>query len=203
LIAAKRIAASPEPLPAAKPPGNGPETIAPEPPLRLRQAAVPDWSNLRQSLIRRLADMSALFNLKPKTQGSQDWVKISERRSSPPVVRLRAGLFIRYQSATGAKEFDTFVRDAKTWAAFEHAVLPELARFTFVDKSRQATVSEPAVLADAMYHIWTATTLGRDLDGRPTTISVISELANYLCSVYETQPIDRRAARRNWLGFAR
>jgi hypothetical protein len=147
--------------------------------------------------------MSALFRRKPDQSTSQDWVKIADRRSSPPVMRLRAGLFIRYSSATGAKEFDTFVRDAKTWAAFEHAVLPELAKFTFLDKARNMRISEAAVLADAMYHVWTVTTLGRDLDGRPTTIGVISDLAQYVCSIYEAQPIDRRAAKRNWLGFAR
>jgi hypothetical protein len=43
--------------------------------------------------------------------------------------------------------------------------------------------------------------LGRDLDGRPTTIAVIGELAKYLCSVYETTRIDRRAQKRNWLGL--
>jgi hypothetical protein len=147
--------------------------------------------------------MSALFNLRPKGNDSEDWAKIANRRSSPVVIRLRAGLLIRYRSATGAKEFDTFLRDAKTWAVFEQAVLPELAKFTFLDKARDANISESAVLADAMYHIWTVTTLGRDLNGRPTTISVISELANYLCSMYDTQSIDRRAARRNWLGLAR
>jgi len=146
--------------------------------------------------------MSALFRLKAKPESSEDWAKIVDRRSSSPIMRLRAGLFIRYHSATGAKEFDTFVRDAKTWAAFEHAVLPEFAKFTFLDKARKARVSEPAVLADAMYHIWTVTTLGRDLNGRPTTISVISELANYVCSVYETLAADRRSVRRNWLGFS-
>ena len=145
--------------------------------------------------------MSALFGLKRKRNAPEDWAKIADRRSSTVVMRLRAGLFIRYSSATGAKEFDTFVRDAKTWAAFENAVLPELAKFTFIDKSRNAKISEPAVLADAMYHIWTVTTLGRDLDGRPTTISVISDLANYLCSVYDTQNIDRRNLKRKWLGL--
>jgi hypothetical protein len=118
-------------------------------------------------------------------------------------MRLRAGLFIRYNAATGAKEFDTFLRDAGTWAAFEHAVLPELTGFTFLDKSRNAKISEPAVLADAMYHIWTVAALGLDLDGRPTTIGVIGDLANYLCSVYEVQPIDRRDGERNWFGLSR
>lgn len=147
--------------------------------------------------------MSALFRLKAKPAASEDWAKIADRRSSSPVVRLRAGLFIRYRAATGAKEFDTFVRDAKTWAAFEHAVLPEFAKFTFLDKARKAKVSEPAVLADAMYHIWTVTTLGRDINGRPTTISVISDLVSYVCSIYETQATDRRAAKRSWFGFSR
>jgi hypothetical protein len=116
-------------------------------------------------------------------------------------MRLRAGLFLRYRAATGAQEFDTFVRDAKTWAAFENAVLPEFAKFSFVDSSRQTRMSESAVLADAMYHIWTLTTLGRDIDGRATTINIISDLAKYVCSVYHAQPIERRAAKRNWLGL--
>ena len=54
-----------------------------------------------------------------------------------------------------------------------------------------------------MYHVWTVTTLGRDLNGRPTTIGVISDLAKYVCSVYETQAIDRRTAKRSWFGFSR
>jgi len=147
--------------------------------------------------------MSALFRRRSgvKANSTEDWVKLADRRSSPTSVRLRAGLFLRYQAATGVKEFDTFLRDAKTWAVFEHAVLPELDNFSFFDKSRQATVSSPAVLADAMFHLWTVTDLGLDLAGRPTTIAVISELAKYLCAVYETTPLDRRARRRNWLGL--
>lgn len=147
--------------------------------------------------------MSALFRprTKTKTNASEDWAKLADRRSSPTVVRLRAGLFLRYQAATGVSEFDTFIRDAKTWALFEHAVMPELDNFSFFDKSRQTTVSSAAGLADAMFHLWTVTDLGLDLDGRPTTIAVISELANYLCAVYETTRIDRRRSKRNWLGL--
>jgi hypothetical protein len=146
--------------------------------------------------------MSALFKHRAKSANTyEDWAKIAGRRSSPTVVRLRAGLFLRYHSATGAKEFDIFLRDAKTWAIFEHAVLPELANFSFLNRSRQSAVSSPAVLADAMFHLWTATDLGRDLNGRPTTIAVIDELAYYLCSVYEATRIDRRAQKRNWLGL--
>jgi hypothetical protein len=162
---------------------------------------VPDWSTFRESILSRLADMSALFKLRPQSGISPDYAKIVDRRSSPTVMRLRAGLYLRYQAATGAKEFDTFQRDAKTWAIFENAVLPELAKFSFVDTTRQTAVSESAVLADAMYHIWTITSLGRDLNNRPTTIAVIADLAGYICRVYETKPIDRRAGKRNWFGF--
>jgi hypothetical protein len=145
--------------------------------------------------------MSALFQPHPKTDQLENWTKLADRRSSPTVVRLRAGLFLRYSGATGAKEFDTFVRDATTWANFEHSVLPELNNFSFFDQNRQKHVSPPAVLADAMFHVWTVTDLGLDLDGRPTTIAVIGELANYLCAVYETKHVDRRAKKRNWLGL--
>jgi hypothetical protein len=146
--------------------------------------------------------MSALFRPRAKSANStQDWAKIADRRSSPTDVRLRAGLFLAFSAASGAKEFDTFHRDAKTWAVFEHAVLPELDNFTFIDRGRQATVSSPAVLADGMLHLWTITDLGLDLNGRPTTIGVIGELAHYLCAVYETSPVDRRAKKRNWLGL--
>ena len=164
---------------------------------------MPDWSILSKSVFRRLADMSALFKPRAnrKNTGSEDWAKLADRRSAPIVVRLRAGLFLRYTSATGAREFDTFLRDAKTWALFEHAVLPELDNFTFFDKSRETFVAPPAVLADGMFHLWTVTDLGLDLDGRPTTIGVIGELAHYVCAVYETKRLDRRAQKRNWLGL--
>jgi hypothetical protein len=163
---------------------------------------VPDWTSIRESLLRSLAEMSALFKpRRSKTGTGKDWAKIADRRSSPTVVRLRAGLFVRYSAATGAKEFDTFLRDAKTWAAFEHAVLPELANFAFIDKGRRSAVSDQAVLAAAMYHIWTVTDLGLDMNGRPTTIAVIGELAHYLCSVYETTRVDRRNGKRDWFGL--
>jgi hypothetical protein len=145
--------------------------------------------------------MSALFQPKTKVDTAGKWAKIADRRSGPTAVRLRAGLFLSYHRATGAKEFDSFLRDSKTWAIFEHAALPELAKFTFFDKHRKAKVSEPAVLADAMYHLWSVSALGRDLDGRPTTIRVIGDLADYICQVYETEAIDRRAAKRNWFGL--
>lgn len=147
--------------------------------------------------------MSALFGPRGKSKaGLHDgWAKAADRRSSPTVIRLRAGLFLAYQAATGAQEFDTFLRDAKTWALFEHAVLPELDNFSFFDKARDTTVSSPAVLADGMFHLWTVTDLGLDLNGRPTTIGVIGELADYLCATYETARVDRRTKKRNWLGL--
>jgi hypothetical protein len=150
--------------------------------------------------------MSALFRpraLPNSANTSKNWAKIADRRSSPTVVRLRAGLFLAYNAATGAKEFDTFLRDANTWALFEHSVLPELENFAFVDRSRDATVSSPAVLADGMFHLWTVTDLGLDLNGRPTTIGVVGELAHYLCAVYEASRVDRRTLKRNWLGLNR
>jgi hypothetical protein len=143
--------------------------------------------------------MSALF--KPRTN-ENDWAKLADRRSPTPL-RLRAALFLSYNAATGAKEFDTFRRDAPTWAAFENAVSADLGNFRFVDKSRDAAVSPPAVLADAMYHLWTVESVGRDLDGRPTTIATITELANYLCAVYETSPLDIGEEKRNWFGLNR
>jgi len=164
---------------------------------------VPDWSIFRISFLRKLADMSALFRPRRNPSTPEDWVKIADRRSSPTEMRLRAGLLLRYQAATKAGENDTFLRDAKTWALFEHAVLPELTNFTFVDKSRDIFVSPSAVLADGMFHLWTLTELGLDSAGRPTTLAAISELANYLCAVYETTHVDRRKRRGNWFGLSR
>ncbi len=145
--------------------------------------------------------MSALFRKnRSEPNSAEEWAKIAERRSSPPVVRLRAGLLLRYLTATGVRESDTFVRDSTTWAKFEHAVLPELENFTFFDAARQGNVPAPAVLADAMFHLWTATELGLDTEGRPTTIGVISELARYLCAMYQTTSVSRHT-KRNWLGL--
>jgi hypothetical protein len=148
--------------------------------------------------------MSALF--KPRRQSQvarqEDWAKIAQRSSTPTVSRLRAGLFLRYQEATNARETDTFTRDAKTWALFEHATLPELENFSFFENSRQIYVAPSAVLADAMFHLWTVTDLGLDSAGRPTTIAVITEMAYYVCTLYETTRLDRREAKRNWLGLS-
>lgn len=160
---------------------------------------MPDWSTFRASLFRRLAEMSAL--LKPSAKGprpAEDWAKLADRRSAPTVDRLRAGIFLRYQQATGAHEDDAFERDAKTWAVFEHSVLPELANFTFVDKTRDVFVSAAAVLADGMFHIWTVANFETGTPGSVTTTEVIGELASYLCNAYETSRVDRRKRRRKW-----
>ncbi len=146
--------------------------------------------------------MSSLFKPGGRTVKGEDWARVAERRSSPVVTRLQAGLFLQYQAATGAREFDSFIRDAKTWALFEHAVLPELENFTFFDKTREAFVSPSAVLADGMFHLWTVTDLGLDQeDGQADTMAAIMELAQYLCSVYQTKVVDQRADRRNWFGL--
>ena len=146
--------------------------------------------------------MSALFRTRGQSPALENWAKLAERRSSPVVIRLRAGLFLRYHSAIGAKESDAFLRDAKTWALFEHAVLPELENFSFFDKSREIYVSPSAVLADGMFHLWTVTDLGLDDNGQTTTIAVITEMAHYLCAIYETTRIDRREVKRNWFGLS-
>lgn len=146
--------------------------------------------------------MSALFKPDRRSAPSEDWKKIAQRTSLPVERRLCAGIYLSYHAATGAKEADTFQRDAKTWAVFEHSVLPEVEKFTFFDRSRETYVAPAAVLADGMFHLWTVTELGLDSDGRPTTIAVITELAAYLCTLYEATRIDSRAPRRNWLGLS-
>jgi hypothetical protein len=147
--------------------------------------------------------MSALFKARRgHTPGLENWEKLAERRSSPVVVRLRASLFLSYHAATGFNESDAFTRDAKTWALFEHSVLPELENFSFFDKSREIYVSPSAVLADGMFHLWTTTDLGADEEGRTTTITAITEMAHYLCALYETTRTDRRESKRNWLGLS-
>jgi hypothetical protein len=164
---------------------------------------VPDWSIFRISLLRSLAEMSALFRPGRNASGSENWAKVVGQRSSPVTLRLKAALFLSYHAATGARESDTFHRNAKTWALFEHAVLPEVVKFTFFDKSRDVYVSAPAVLADSMFHVWTVTELGLESDGRPTTIAVISELAKYVGALYDITRVDRRKPGRSWFGVNR
>ncbi len=147
--------------------------------------------------------MSALFQPRRAACASEDWLQTACRRSTPTEIRLCAGLFLSYQAATSAGEQDTFQRDARTWALFEHAVLPELENFRFFDKSRAGFVAPSAALADGMFHLWTATDVGLDSSGRATTLAVIGELANYLCALYETTKVDRRKGTRNWLGLSR
>ena len=145
--------------------------------------------------------MSSLFKTAGGTTAKgRDWAREAERRSAPVVDRLQAGLFLRYRAATGARETDSFQRDAKTWAFFEHAVLPELEKFTFFDKERETFVDPGAALGEGMFHLWTVTDLGLDQEGPPNTLNAIEELAHFLCAVYQTKPIDDRQ-RRNWFGL--
>ncbi len=155
---------------------------------------------MRKSLPGGLAEISALLDSTNKPKTTEEWEKIADRRSSPIVVRLCAGLFLLYQRATGARESDPFIRDAQSWAAFEQAVLPEMACFSFFDRSRDTTLTPSAILADAMYHIWTLETLPHSV-GLPTTIGVIGELAKHVCSRYEITAMDRRARKRASLGL--
>ncbi len=155
---------------------------------------------MRKSLSRGQTELSALLDANSKPKTTEQWEKIADRRSSPIVVRLCAGLFSLYRRATGARESDLFVRDAKSWAAFEQSVIPEMACFTYFDRSRDTTLTPNAVLADAMYYIWTSEILPNP-QGMPKTIGVIGELAKHICSRYEVAPIDRRARKRASLGL--
>jgi hypothetical protein len=155
---------------------------------------------LPKSLPHGQTELSALLDANAKPKTTEQWEKIADRRSSPTVVRLCAGLFSLYRRATGAKESDPFVRDAQTWAAFQQAAEPEMACFTFFDITRDTTLTPNAALADAMYHIWTLDNLPNVI-GQPTTITVIGELAKHVCSRYEIAAIDRRARKRASLGL--
>ncbi len=155
---------------------------------------------MRKSLLLGQTELSALLKADSKPKSTEQWEKIADRRSSPTVVRLCAGLFSLYRRATGAKESDPFLRNAQSWAVFQQAAEPEMACFTFYDRTRDTTLTPSAVLADAMYYIWTLEALPNTV-GTPTTIGVIGELAQYICSRYETAPIDRRARNRASLGL--
>ena len=155
---------------------------------------------MRKSLSQGQTELSALLDANSRPKTTEEWETIADRRSSPIVVRLCAGLFSVYRRATGARESDPFLRDAKSWAAFEQASLPEMACFTYFLRARDTTLTPNAVLADAMYYIWTLETLPNAL-GQLTTICVIGELAKHVCSLYEITVIDRRARKRASLGL--
>ena len=155
---------------------------------------------MRKSLPPGQTEISALLEANSKPRTTEEWEKLADRRSSPTVVRLCAGLFSLYRRATGAKESDPFIRDAKSWAAFQQAAEPEMACFTFFDRTRDTTLTPNAVLAEAMYYIWAIESLPNTM-GTATTIGVIGELAKHICSRYETAPIDRRIRKRASLGL--
>lgn len=137
-----------------------------------------------------------VFRKLPSQETTENWESPADRRSAQAVVRLCAGIFLLYQRATKAKESDPFIRDAQSWAAFEQAALPQMASFTFYDKANQATRTPNSVLADAMGHVWLVNSLKR-----PTTIQLITGLANHICAAYEITPIDRRTRKRASLGL--
>ncbi len=121
---------------------------------------------------------------------------LADRRSSSTAARLCAGIFLLYQRATGMGEADPFIRDEKTWIAFEEAALPEMRSFSFYDRSRNMMRTPASVLADAMGHIWLAKS-----PETPATIQVITELANRIASLYQIEPIERRTRKRASLGL--
>jgi hypothetical protein len=155
---------------------------------------------LQKTLPRGQTELSALLDANSKPKTTEEWEKIADRRSSPIVVRLCAGLFSLYRRATGGRESDPFRRDVQSWAAFQQAAEPEMACFTFFDKTRDTTLMPSAVLADAMYYIWTLEALPNKV-GQPTTLGVIGELAKHICSKYEIAAIDRRTRKRASLGL--
>jgi len=114
---------------------------------------------------------------------------------------LREGLIRLYCRETGAKQTDLFPLDAKTWAEFEAAALPEMACFNFVEKKRGRPFTPGAALAEAMKHIWMLDDKQLSDIGRQTTNGVIGALATYVCSGYEVTAVDRRNRNRNSLGL--
>lgn len=126
--------------------------------------------------------------------------KRADRRSSAAGARLCAGIFLLYQRDTGAKESEPFIRDARSWSAFEEAAMPEMVSFSFYDRSKNMMRTPASVLADAMGQIWMAEKLP-NVVGRPTSIQLVTELANRICSTYEVTPLERRTRKRASLGL--
>ncbi len=124
----------------------------------------------------------------------------ADRRSASAAKRLCAGISLLYQRATGARESDPFIRDEKTWIAFEEAALPEMRSFTFYDRSKNMMRTPASVLADAMGHVWMAKSLPNAL-GTPATIQVITAITNQIASSYQIEPIERRGRKRASLGL--
>jgi hypothetical protein len=129
----------------------------------------------------------------------EDWT-LADRRSSSAAARLCAGIFLIYQRQTGARQSDPFMRDAKSWSLFEQAALPEMSSFTFFDRSKNMLRMPSSVLADAMGHIWIAERLPYS-GAIPTTIQVVTELANRIAANYEISPVERRSRKRASLGL--
>jgi len=125
---------------------------------------------------------------------------LADRRSSSAAARLCAGIFLLYQRSTGARESDRFIRDGKSWSAFEQAALPEMSSFSFFDRTRKIMRTPNSVLADAMGKIWMAEKLPYT-SGNPTTIQIVTELANQIAEAYEINPIERRSRKRASLGL--
>ena len=127
-------------------------------------------------------------------------VEIADRRSTAVAARMCAGIFLLYQRETGARQADPFIRDAKSWLAFEQAALPEMSSFTFFDRAHKTIRTPSSVLADMMAQIWLARTLPNVL-GTPATIQIVTELANRIADTYEITPVDRRGRKRASLGL--
>ena len=158
-----------------------------------------DHQDIARAPDRKISDIPATQVLEMKTLPREDET-VAERRSTSAAARLCAGIFLLYQRETGARESDLFIRDEKTWLAFEQAALLEMFSYQFFDRSNRAERTPSSVLADLMGQIWLAETLPNAL-GTPATIQVITELANRLAAGFEIIPVDRRKRCPQTLGI--
>ena len=84
-------------------------------------------------------------------------------------------------------------------AAFFRACLPP--SFTFFDRAQNTQRTPGSVLADVMGEIWLAKEWPGGPGAIPSTIQVVTEMANRIAGAYEINPVERRSRKRASLGL--
>ncbi len=75
-----------------------------------------------------------------------------------------------------------------------------MCSFSYFDRSKKMMRTPNSVLADVMGQIWIAEKLPHT-SGIPTTIQIVTELANRIAAAYEIDPVERRGRKRASLGL--
>jgi hypothetical protein len=119
-----------------------------------------------------------------------------DRRQSSVDMRLRVGLWYQYHRATRAGEFDSFPRNQYLRTKVEEALLPEMLKYEFHLRDKDAPVPSSFALSSALDFLWAHPEIGCNAAGESMAVYAVNAVAEYLTRTFNVGVIDRRKADR-------